>query len=68
MWPWPWRWRNPRAARLRFANAASAAFAYGFARLRGPTFFRVDWGSHLVPASALQALREAYAAYGAPGI
>ena len=50
------------------ANTASSAFAYGFARLRGPTFFRVGWGSHLVPASALQALREAYAAYGVAGI
>jgi membrane protein DedA with SNARE-associated domain len=41
---------------------------YALARRRGPTFFTTGLGRKLVPAAALDALREAYARHGVAGI
>jgi membrane protein DedA with SNARE-associated domain len=51
-----------------FANTASSAGMYFFARAYGPGFFTRGWGRHLVPAAALVALRRAYERHGALGI
>jgi membrane protein DedA with SNARE-associated domain len=46
------------------ANQVSAAAVYYFARAKGPRFFTHGWGRKLLPAEAVEVLRQASVRYG----
>jgi membrane protein DedA with SNARE-associated domain len=50
------------------ANTASSIGMYALARARGPAFFAKGLGHKLLPAAALDALRDAYDRHGVAGI
>jgi membrane protein DedA with SNARE-associated domain len=58
----------PLAALCWFANTASAAGMYAFARTHGPGFFREGWGRRIMPPGVLASLEEAYGRWGTAGI
>ena len=51
-----------------FANTASAAWIYAFARSHGPSFFREGWGRRLMPEDDVATMQEAVRRHGALGI
>lgn len=58
----------PLAALCWFANMASAAGMYTFARTHGPGFFREGWGRRIMPPGVMASLEEAYGRWGTAGI
>jgi membrane protein DedA with SNARE-associated domain len=58
----------PLAVLCWFANLASAAGMYAFARTHGAGFFREGWGRKIMAPEVLLALEEAYKRWGVTAI